>query len=278
VIISSECNSKMISLTDMHQFREQLVKTGGYKTPEDFPVSPLGRFDFWYYLRGARIVWEGSRLAKQGLYTDEVWAAHSLSTLRNVEVCGGKFEISGIAHPTEHGQPAVIVGNHMSMVEGFLLPIMLLHINRLAAVVKQDLLDHPILGPVMHATDTITVGRTNPRQDLKTVLEEGRRCLDEGRSVTIFPQSTRSTHFDPAQFNSLGVKLAKAAGVAVIPLALKTDFQSNGRILKDLGPLHRERTLHLKFGAPLTVSGNGRDTHNAVVEFISQQLADWSRA
>ena len=53
--------------------------------------------------------------------------------------------------------------------------------------------------------------------------------------------------FKPEEFNSIGVKLAKKAGVPVVPVAIKTDFWGNGRIIKELGPIDNKKTIHIKF-------------------------------
>jgi 1-acyl-sn-glycerol-3-phosphate acyltransferase len=119
------------------------------------------------------------------------------------------------------------------------------------------------------------VGRDNPREDLKTVLEEGQKRLEEGISIVIFPQTTRSAEFDPKKFNSLGVKLAKRCNAPVVPFALKTDAWGLGRRLKDFGPIRPEKTVHIHFADPLMVRGSGKEEHSAVVAFIEKKLAAW---
>lgn len=109
------------------------------------------------------------------------------------------------------------------------------------------------------------------------MLNEGQRLIRNGCSLVIFPQSTRSARFDAANFNSLGVKLAKQAGTFVVPLALKTDFQANGRFIKEMGRVDPKKTVHIKFGRPLPVTGNGQQTHQKVIEFIEENLIRWGR-
>jgi 1-acyl-sn-glycerol-3-phosphate acyltransferase len=58
-------------------------------------------------------------------------------------------------------------------------------------------------------------------------------------------------------------------------VAIKTDFQGNGRLIKDMGPIEPKKTLYFKFGEPLPVEGNGRRTHERVVEFIAANLKAW---
>jgi 1-acyl-sn-glycerol-3-phosphate acyltransferase len=107
------------------------------------------------------------------------------------------------------------------------------------------------------------------------MLEEGEARLRAGVSVIVFPQRTRAPVWRPGEFNSIGVKLAKRAGAAVVPLAVRTDFWSTGKLIKDLGPIRPERNVRFSFGDPLTVSGNGRETQAAVVQFITEKMQAW---
>lgn len=127
----------------------------------------------------------------------------------------------------------------------------------------------------MRSRDPIVVARKNPREDLQTVMTRGKELLAKGTSVIIFPQSTRSAQFIPEDFNSLGVKLAKAAGLQVLPVAIKTDFWGNGKFLKDIGPIDRRKPIHMEFGKPFSIEGNGKEEHNRIVDFISAHLREW---
>jgi 1-acyl-sn-glycerol-3-phosphate acyltransferase len=128
----------------------------------------------------------------------------------------------------------------------------------------------------MRALKAVAVGRENPKDDFKTVMTEGKKLLDEGKSIILFPQSTRSENFEPGNFNTMGIKLAKAAGVPVIPFALKTDFLANGRYLRDLGPVRREREIYFEFAEPvMEIAGNGKEEHNRIAAFIQSRLAEW---
>jgi 1-acyl-sn-glycerol-3-phosphate acyltransferase len=265
---------------DLADFERGLRVTGGYRTdparPKPLLDRLLGRFDAWYYVRLLGILRDAERAARGAAMSREAWAAVSLSYLRLLEGVGARLEVTGLGFPAAAGRPVVFVGNHMSILESFLLPAVLLHINRVAAVVKESLLRYPLLGPFARATEPISVGRTNPREDLRAVLDAGRRFLEAGRSVILFPQATRSAVFDPSAFNTLGVKLARDAGAPIVPLALKTDFQANGRLVKDIGPLDRSKTVHLRFGPPLELGSDPKEANRAVVRFITDALAEWS--
>ena len=175
----------------------------------------------------------------------------------------------------QHKGPLVYIANHMSILETVILPSITLCFNDVTFIIKNELLKYPVIGRVMKALDLIAVYRQSPREDLKIVLNEGQKRIRQGCSVVIFPQATRSTVFHVKNFNTLGVKLARKAGVPVVPIALKTDFHGNGRWLKDIGPIHPERPIYFKFGNPIPVVGNGQAAHHSVVEFIAQNLRSW---
>jgi 1-acyl-sn-glycerol-3-phosphate acyltransferase len=128
----------------------------------------------------------------------------------------------------------------------------------------------------MRSRNPIIVGRTDPRKDLEAVMNGGVERLNNGISIVIFPQSTRSVVFKPEEFNSLGVKLAKKAGVDVVPIALKTDFWGNGKLIKEVGPLDHTKHIHIKFGEPIKITGNGKEENQKIIDFIKSSLEEWN--
>jgi 1-acyl-sn-glycerol-3-phosphate acyltransferase len=231
-----------------------------------------------FYVNAFGIVYRSLKPAEQGLYTDEDWCADSRGEIYSIERVGGRLEVEGLDRIRELKEPCLIVGNHMSTLETFVLPCMIQPWKPVTFVVKRSLLTYPFFGPIMRSRDPVVVDRQNPRADLEAVLRGGQERLERGISVVVFPQSTRMERFDPAHFNTIGVKLARRANAPIIPLALRTDFWSNGRFIKDVGKIRPERTVHFRFGAPFTVDGNGKDEHNRIVAFIESALAEWEEA
>ena len=163
----------------------------------------------------------------------------------------------------------------MSTLETFILPTLIAPFKDTTFVVKQSLVDYPVFKHIMRTRDPITVGRTNPREDLKAVLEGGAARLQAGMSVIIFPQTTRTSVFDPEQFNTIGVKLAKKAGVPIVPIALKTDAWGNGALLKDYGRIDPSKKVYFAFGKPLQIKDRGTEEQHKIVEFIAGKLKKW---
>ncbi len=237
------------------------------------------RFHGWatliYYLRLFYTILVESLIARKKPYEGKTWAKGSLDVLKIVESSGGEFHISGLKSLSGCQGPVVYVANHMSLLDTLILPCILLAFGKVTFVVKEGLLKYPVLGSIIRAIHPIAVTRENPRQDLKTVIDQGSALISGGCSIIIFPQATRSAAFDETSFNSLGVKLAQRSGVPVVPVALKTDFQGNGKLIKDMGPVDPSKTLFIKFGEPELVEGKSQDMHRKVIAFILQNLRAW---
>jgi 1-acyl-sn-glycerol-3-phosphate acyltransferase len=240
-------------------------------------VSCLSRLlpEVPFYLRTGWIVLRAACKAERGRYDTAEWSASSFAVLSALEKAGVRISISGMDHIRSLDGPCVFIGNHMSTLETFVLPTLVAPIKEVTFVVKQALVEYPVFKHVMRARNPITVGRSNPRDDLRAVLEGGTERLKAGTSVIIFPQTTRTPVFDPAQFNSIGIKLAKKAGVPVIPIALKTDAWGNGALLKECGRIDPAKPVRIAFGKPLRIADRGAEEHQRIMDFITGKLREW---
>jgi len=196
--------------------------------------------------------------------------------MKMLERVGIVFEITGLDNFSGLAGPCVFIGNHMSALETFALPCIIEPVKDVTFVVKQSLIDYPVFRYVMRSRDPIVVGRANPRDDLRAVLEGGTNILSEGRSLVIFPQTTRTPLFDPKEFNTIGVKLAKRGNVPIVPIALKTDAWGNGKRLKDFGTIDPSKKVYFSFGKPMTIRERGVEEHNAIIAFIEEHLKEWN--
>lgn len=256
---------------------EDLVfENGSYRTGPGKGFLLFKRIpSFGFYCQDIAIVFKASSRAKRGRYATAEWARSSLEVFRALENVGVRFEITGVDNFRKLSGPCVFICNHMSTLETFVLPAIIAPFRDTTFVVKQSLVDYPVFKYVMRSRDPITVNRTNPREDLKAVLEGGEKRLKAGRSIVIFPQTTRAAGFDPGDFNSIGVKLAKRANAPIIPVALKTDAWANGKRLKDFGRIDPSKKVYFAFGEPLWVRDRGNEEHREVIRFICEKLEEW---
>jgi len=226
-------------------------------------------------IRYIKIILRDRKVAMEGNYDKESWAASSNDIFRLIEECGGRYHITGLDNLHNCKAPVVFISNHISTLETMVFPGIIAPVMDVTFIVKDSLVKHRYFGPILRARKPIIVERKNSREDFKRVMTEGTELLAKGISIVVFPQSTRKDEFIPSEFNSLGVKLAKKANVKIIPIAIKTDFWGHGRFLKDLGPLHRNKPIYMDFGEPMEVSGSGKVEHEKIIEFISSSLIKW---
>jgi 1-acyl-sn-glycerol-3-phosphate acyltransferase len=262
---------------------EAVIPAGqnSYRTNPDRPRSIFSKIFLsprvTFYFQVSWIIWKNSRKALKGKYPSEKWAESSFEIIHALENIGAFIEISGLEHLKNFDGPAVFISNHMSTLETLILPSIIQPLKPVNFVVKKSLVKMPVFGPIMRSRDPILVSRTNAREDLKTVLEQGTEKLRNGQSIVVFPQSTRSFTFNPEEFNSLGIKLALKANVPVVPVALKTDAWGIGKRFKDFGPIDIRKKIHFAFGEQMTIRNRGADEHQKVICFITEHLNAWSK-
>lgn len=241
--------------------------------PLTAPSFPTFRF----YPAMAGIFWRAAKVAKAGGYDGEHWTYDSRMVGNLLERLGIRIVIEGFENLDFDG-PCVFEANHMSTLETLFLPCIIQPKKDTTFVVKRSLLSYPCLGPVLAARDPLALGRANPREDLAIVMDGGKKHLEAGRSIIIFTQGTRRTSVEEGDFNSLGVKLARKAGVPVVPIALKTDAWGEGSLIKDIGPIRPDLPVHVRFGEPVAIKGPGREEHASIVRFIKSSFDEWVAA
>ncbi len=229
-----------------------------------------------FYLRVCTNFYFIGRCAKAGRFDSVNQARASERNVDILERCGAQLHIRGLDYLSAEKGPFVIAGNHMSSVETTILNALISPRFDFTFVIKNDLFKVPFMGRAMRAIDAIGVTQTNPREDFKVIMKKGTELLKNGRSVLIFPEASRYPEFKPERFNTVAVKLARSNEVKVIPFALKTDFLKPGRLFNDFGPVCPENHIHVEFGAPVTVTGTGREAQEQIVNFIDNRSRSWS--
>ncbi|MEO5356358.1 MAG: 1-acyl-sn-glycerol-3-phosphate acyltransferase [Nitrospirae bacterium YQR-1] len=249
-------------------------ENGIYKTENPGKTTFPSLF---FYPNMARTVYQASWEAMLGIYDRKNFYKSGIGIVHELEKVGVVFDVTGIDNINKVDGPCLFISNHMSVMETFMLSMFICPYKELTYVVKESLLRYPVFKRIMFGIRAIAVGRENPKDDLLAVLKGGMEALAAGRSVVVFPQSTRSVHFDIKAFNTIGVKLAQRANVPVIPVALKTDAWGSGKYLKDYGKIDPDKKAYFAFGEPMVIRGKGAEEHKAVTDFIAGKLFLWSQ-
>ncbi|RSB47927.1 MULTISPECIES: 1-acyl-sn-glycerol-3-phosphate acyltransferase [Brevundimonas] len=123
----------------------------------------------------------------------KLWARFALFGLR--WIAGVKVEVRGLEHrPTG---PALIAAKHQGMLD-VIAPFAFL--DDACFVMKKELMPLPFFGWFAWKTKMIAVDRAAHAKALKDMVRQTRARLAEGRQILIFPEGTRTTPGEPADY------------------------------------------------------------------------------
>ena len=145
------------------------------------------------------------------------WLSLSIAAAR--VIMGIRYEIHGYENlPVGETSPAILLVKHQSTYETFLMPAIMPH--PLAYVFKKELLSVPFFGWAMGRLDMIHIDRKQRSRAFAKVVQQGRRLMQEGVWVIMFPEGTRIPRGQKGEYKTGGARLAIAAGVPIIPIAV----------------------------------------------------------
>ena len=118
----------------------------------------------------------------------------------------------------ESDKPYVFVCNHQSYLD---IPILFRAIpTNLYFVAKKELRIIPFLGWYMMATGMIFIDRSNRKKSMES-LKRSARLINQGKSVLMFPEGTRTFEHQIAPFKKGPFILSKEANVPILPIGIR---------------------------------------------------------
>ncbi|HKP59531.1 MAG TPA: lysophospholipid acyltransferase family protein [Polyangiales bacterium] len=181
---------------------------------------------------------------------------------------GVELEIFG----AEYMSPAtsyVIMANHASYADIVALFMALPIIPGFMA--KRELLRVPFLAAALRAGGHVIVDRGQHDKAMK-VIDTAARQVREGKTVLIFPEGTRGNSETLGDFKSGGFRLARSAGVPIIPVGLR----GTGKV----GPRHSllfwPGKIEVHIGEPLLPSEIQSLDHGALMQRVRGRIVTLS--
>ena len=145
-----------------------------------------------------------------------------------------KFTIEGEAPPDIDRRGYVVVANHESTADPFLLSWLPWDMRWVA---KEELFRPPITGWAMRLGGDIPL-RRGEGASVRTMVAECERTLAAGMSVMMFPEGTRSTDGSLGQFKDGAFAIALRAHAPVLPVAITGTRQMRPKHSKWFGRAH----------------------------------------
>ena len=169
-------------------------------------------------------------------------------------------------HHVPHTGGALLVPNHMSFVDGFLL---MAAVDRpIRFIVDTAYASHPLFKWLMTTMRVIPISSGGSPRDILRALRSAGQALDEGEIVCIFPEGQISRTGTLLPFRRGFERIVKGRPVPVIPVHLDRVWGSifsfeRGRFLTKW-PAHIPYPLTVSFGAPLSSDTSAYELRHAI--------------
>lgn len=152
--------------------------------------------------------------------------------------------VQGLEYLPRDGQPCVVVANHQSAFDIFLLYGYVRIPFRW--VLKEELRRLPFVGWTCERAGFIFVGDGSPRSVAQT-MEHGRQVLAEGSSIFIFPEGSRTPTGKLMRFKKGAFAMASELDVPILPVTIEGAYEvlPTGQLLACPGRI--SLTMHPSF-------------------------------
>ncbi len=158
---------------------------------------------------------------------------------------GLRFDVVGEENiPREGG--AVLAINHTSYLDFALagIPADRRGKRLVRFMAKESIFRHPVAGPLMRGMKHIPVDR----EAGSAAFRDAVAALKSGELVGVFPEATMSRSFEIKEIKNGSVRMARAAGVPLIPMIV---FGGHRILSYDHRDLTRGRTIAITVGEPM---------------------------
>lgn len=176
--------------------------------------------------------------------------------------CGLRYKVTGRKNLPK--QNAIIFSNHQSMWETIFMQVLLPY---QAWVLKKELLSIPVFGWGLALIEPIAINRKS-MNSVKELIRQGKKCLQKGRWVVIFPEGTRVAPGKDHRFSRSGAALAEATHYPIVPIAHNAGlFWPRGFLIKKSG------TIQVKIGPIIHSKGKSAAEINKEAELWIKKTA-----
>jgi len=172
--------------------------------------------------------------------------------------CGLKYEVSGTESIPD--TPCIIMSKHQSAWETMALQKLF---PPQVWVMKREIFRLPFFGWAIAAMEPIAIDRSSGRKAVTQIVEQGRKKLEDGRWIVVFPEGTRVPPGKKGRYGMGGAILATETGFPAIPVA-----HNAGEFWKRNDFIKRPGTIKVVIGAPIA-------SKDKTASQLNQEVEDW---
>lgn len=162
----------------------------------------------------------------------------------------------------------LVIANHPSLID---VVILIACIPSCVCIVKQALWRHPFMGGVVRLSGYIS------NSDPEGLLTQCQQSFDNGSSIVVFPEGTRTADEKPLKFQRGAANIAVRCGVEILPVSICPDPPT----LKKGTPWYhipeRCSVFYVDVKAPLDISSiiSGEDEPARATRRLNRHLEDY---
>ena len=151
-----------------------------------------------------------------------LWLAHTTWSRQLLRIGGLPITVKGLEH-IERGKSYVVCVNHQSLVD---IPVLFAALPiPIRFMAKKSLFYIPIFGWSLYAAGFVPVDRNGGKKAREALRRAAMRIRD-GRSVTVFPEGTRSPDGKIHEFKAGAFILAIESGAPILPVVIRGTFEA----------------------------------------------------
>jgi putative phosphoserine phosphatase/1-acylglycerol-3-phosphate O-acyltransferase len=180
---------------------------------------------------------------------------------------GMDLNVTGEKHLWSH-RPAVFIFNHQSKADVIVIAKLLR--RDIAGVGKQEIKSEtPILGKVLELGGVVFIDRANAKSAIDSMSPLVDAMKNEGKSVVLAPEGTRTVSPRLAPFKKGAFHLAMQAGVPLVPIVIR----NAGDVAPKGDFVFRSATVEVQVLPPVDTSAWRVDTINEHVREVRNMFA-----
>lgn len=172
---------------------------------------------------------------------------------------GIRVSAEGVEH-LDPDAPQVLVANHQSLLDVLAL-FRALPVS-LRFVAKMELGRVPIFGAAMRRSGHVFIDRGNRMQAVEAMRDAGERMKEEGLTLGLFPEGTRSPDMELRRFRRGPFVLAIDTGTVLVPVAV----DGGPGVLPPGERRVRPGTMHVRCGEPVDLGDLDRADRDELLE------------
>ncbi len=135
---------------------------------------------------------------------------------------GANVTVKGKENIPSEG-PVVFISNHQGYMD---IPALCAVLDKfqIGFIAKQSLEKIPLYGKWAGRVRSVFILRESPRDSLKAI-KKGIEFINDGFSLVIFPEGTRSKSSTPGEFKKGSTKLATSPKVPIVPISINGTYK-----------------------------------------------------